>query len=71
MVMAAFDMAVSIFLGVVFSKPWRAAPLYRQESFFVGEASSLDHRGWEAALTEHDPTFLEAGILDMSASLHS
>jgi hypothetical protein len=38
--------------------------------FFVGEASSLDHRGWEAAPTEHDPTFLEAGILDMSAGLH-
>jgi len=36
------------------SGSWRTAPIYRQEIlFFVGEAFSLDNRGWKAALTKN------------------
>jgi hypothetical protein len=34
------------------SKPWRSAPLYRQERFYLWEDFSLDCRGWKAAPTE-------------------
>jgi hypothetical protein len=43
----------------VLSKPWRAAPLYRQERFFVGEASSLDYRG-KMPLPQKRPNLLES-----------
>jgi hypothetical protein len=46
-------------LEKVASGSWRSAPLYRQERFFVGEAFSLDRRGWKAAPTENDPTYLK------------
>jgi hypothetical protein len=63
-------MAVSIFLGCGLKQAMARGAILPARKFFVGEASSLDHRGREAASTEHDPTFLEAGILDMSGSLH-
>jgi hypothetical protein len=37
--------------------------------FVVGEAFSLDHRGWKAAPAEKIPTYLEAGLLYRQESL--
>jgi hypothetical protein len=54
------DQGESEALEKVASGSWRSAPLYRQERFFVGEAFSLDRRGWKAAPTENDPTYLKA-----------
>jgi hypothetical protein len=41
----------------------RGATFSARTFLLVGEAFSLDHRGWKAAPTEKDPTYLEENAL--------